>query len=96
MPSHQPSDPAFEERVRRSFASQKVMALLGARLERVAPGEVEIRLPFRDDLTQQHGFFHAGVMTTVADSACAGGLSGDPAKELVGATVNTTPPARPR
>ncbi len=70
MATFQPADPAFEQRVRSSFASQRVMALLGATLERVAPGEVEIRLPFRDALTQQHGFLHAGVMTTVADSAC--------------------------
>ena len=65
-----PADPAFEQRIRKSFARQTVMTLLGATLERVAPGEVEVRLPFREDLAQQHGFFHAGVMTTVADSAC--------------------------
>jgi acyl-coenzyme A thioesterase PaaI-like protein len=70
MPSHVPADPGFEQRVRASFARQRVMALLGATLERVGPGEVDIRLPFRSDLTQQHGLFHAGVMTTVADSAC--------------------------
>ncbi|HSD20933.1 MAG TPA: PaaI family thioesterase [Anaeromyxobacter sp.] len=46
------------------------MTTLGATLERVAPGEVDIRLPFRGDLTQQHGFLHAGAMTTVVDSAC--------------------------
>lgn len=65
-----PADPDFERRVRASFARQSVMAMLGATLERVAPGEVDVRLPFRPDLAQQHGFFHAGVMTTVADSAC--------------------------
>ncbi len=47
-----------------------MMTVLGASLERVAPGEVDIRLPFRADLTQQHGFLHAGVTTTIADSAC--------------------------
>ena len=47
-----------------------MMATLGATLERVAPGEVDIRLPFRPDLTQHHGFLHAGAMTTVVDSAC--------------------------
>ena len=46
------------------------MKTLGARLERVEPGEVEIRLPFREDLTQQHGFLHAGVVTAAMDSAC--------------------------
>src|SRR5690606_8053415 len=41
-----------------------------ARLTRVAPGEVDIELPFREELTQQHGFLHAGVVTAVLDSAC--------------------------
>jgi uncharacterized protein (TIGR00369 family) len=69
-----PKDPAFEARVRASFARQKVMGLIGAELTRVLPGRVEIELPFRDDLTQQHGFFHAGIVGTVADSA--GGFAG--------------------
>lgn len=46
------------------------MGLLGARLARVAPGEVDIDLPFRADLVQQHGYLHAGVTTAIADSAC--------------------------
>ncbi len=70
MSTFKPADPAFEQRVRNSFGRQRVMRLLGATMERVAPGEVDIRLPFREDLVQQHGFLHAGVMTTVADSAC--------------------------
>jgi uncharacterized protein (TIGR00369 family) len=65
-----PPHPAFESRVRESFAKQRFMTALGATLARVAPGEVEISLPFREELTQQHGFLHAGVMTTIADSAC--------------------------
>lgn len=65
-----PRDPEFERRVRASFARQAAMHTLGATLERVAPGEVDIALPFRDDLTQQHGFLHAGVVTAVVDSAC--------------------------
>ena len=63
-------DPDFESRVRASFARQHFMATLGARLERVLPGEVVIALPFRTDLTQQHGFLHAGVGAAVVDSAC--------------------------
>ena len=63
-------DPDFEARVRASFARQEFMATLGARLELVAPGEVTIRLPYRTDLTQQHGFLHAGAVTSVVDSAC--------------------------
>lgn len=59
-----------EERVRASFAKQRVMATFGCVLESVSAGAVTIRLPFREDLTQQHGFLHAGVITTVVDSAC--------------------------
>ena len=62
--------PEVVDRVRRSFGRQRFMATLGAALERVAPGEVDIRLPFRDELTQQHGFLHAGAVTSVVDSAC--------------------------
>ena len=63
-------DTEFESRVRASFARQRVMDTMGATLTRVAPGEIEIELPFDDRLTQQHGFLHAGVVTTVLDSAC--------------------------
>jgi uncharacterized protein (TIGR00369 family) len=63
-------DPDFESRVRASFLRQRYMATLGATLERVAPGEVLIGLPFNAALTQQHGFLHAGVVTAVVDSAC--------------------------
>ncbi|MCL6640956.1 MAG: PaaI family thioesterase [Candidatus Rokubacteria bacterium] len=65
-----PRDPAWQERVRESFARQTIMKTIGAGLVRVAPGEVDIELPFRDDLCQQHGFLHAGVVTAIADSAC--------------------------
>ena len=63
-------DPSIETRVRDSFDRQQVMATLGARLVRVAPGEVDIELPYRADLTQQHGYLHAGVLATILDSAC--------------------------
>lgn len=56
--------------MRESFARQRVMATIGARLTAVEPGDIEIELPWREDLTQQHGFLHAGVVTTVLDSAC--------------------------
>ena len=65
-----PLDPQFAARVRASFAKQKLMATIGATLETVEAGAVAIRLPFRDDLTQQHGFMHAGALASVADSAC--------------------------
>jgi len=69
LPFH-PRDPDFERRVRASFARQAAMHTLGVTLERVAPGEVDLAIPFRDDLTQQHGFLHAGVVTAAVDSAC--------------------------
>jgi len=63
------ADPLFT-RIAESFARQKIMATLGARLSRVAPGEVYIEMPFAEHLTQQHGFLHAGAVATLADSAC--------------------------
>ena len=64
-----PPNPSFAADVAGSFAQQRIMSLIGARLALVEPGVVEIKLPFRSDLTQQDGFLHAGVITTVADSA---------------------------
>jgi uncharacterized protein (TIGR00369 family) len=65
-----PADPQFAARIRDSFARQKAMALIGARLAAVEPGRVEVELPFRDDLTQQKGFVHGGILGMIADSAC--------------------------
>ena len=64
------TNPHFDKTVRDSFAAQQFMASIGARLERVVAGEIEIRVPFRPELTQQHGFLHAGVVTSALDSAC--------------------------
>jgi len=69
MPGFEPSNPAYAARVQASFDRQKVMALLGAKLIRLAPGECEIHLPFKPELTQQHGYFHGGIIGTIADSA---------------------------
>ena len=60
----------FEARCRSSFSRQVFMTTLGARLVSVEAGRVVIELPFRKDLTQQHGFLHAGALATIADSAC--------------------------
>ena len=65
-----PADPHFAARIRASFARQKAMALIGATLTTVAPGAVEIVLPFRDDLTQQKGYIHGGIIGMIADTAC--------------------------
>jgi len=65
-----PADPQFASRIRASFGRQKAMALIGAALASVAPGAVEIALPFREDLTQQKGFVHGGIIGMIADTAC--------------------------
>ncbi len=62
--------PGFEARTRESFARQAAMATLGITLLRAAPGEVELQLLHRADLTQQHGYLHAGIVSTALDSAC--------------------------
>jgi uncharacterized protein (TIGR00369 family) len=66
----QARDPEFATRVRLSFGEQRAMSTIGASLGIVEPGVVDIILPFRDDLTQQDGFLHAGIIAAVADSAC--------------------------
>lgn len=70
MPKFNPQDPQFEARVRSSFARQTLMQTIGAEMTKVAAGEVEIELAYRDDLAQQHGYLHAGVITAIVDSAC--------------------------
>lgn len=65
-----PQDPDFDRRVRESFAKQNAMALFQAELVRVAPGEVDVALPVRPEVGQQHGFVHAGVVTAIVDTAC--------------------------
>ena len=66
----EPRDPNYERRVRASFAKQRLMQTIGAAIDAISPGHVALRLPFREDLTQQHGFLHAGTIAAVADSAC--------------------------
>ena len=64
-----PADPCFEQRCRESFSRQKAMGLIGASLARVAPGEADVVLPYRDDLTQQKGYVHGGILGMIADTA---------------------------
>ena len=61
--------PAVEERIRVSFDQQGLMRLLGARLDHVGPGQVRIVLPSRAEVSQQHGYVHAGATSAIADSA---------------------------
>jgi uncharacterized protein (TIGR00369 family) len=62
--------PFNPDRVRRSFEKQRVMATIGASLDRVDPGAITISMPPNASLTQQHGYLHAGIVATIADSAC--------------------------
>jgi len=65
-----PADPNFAVRIRASFGRQKAMGLIGASLKVVEPGQVEVALPYRDDLTQEKGFIHGGIIGMIADTAC--------------------------
>ncbi len=73
MKDFEPRDPDFERRVRESFARQRAMETFGARLLRVAPGEVEVGFEYREEFTQQHGYLHAGLVAALADTACGYG-----------------------
>lgn len=64
-----PPDPDFERRARASFARQGIMGHIGAVMAAIGAGSCEIRLPYGEHLSQQHGFFHGGVVATIADSA---------------------------
>ena len=68
-PSYTPRDPAFAARVEASFARQAFMGHLGIEMVHLAAGEVDLSVPYQKGLTQQHGYFHAGVTATIADSA---------------------------
>jgi len=65
----EPRDPNFETKVIDSFAKQGAMATIGGELVSVKPGFVVLELPFSEKITQQHGFVHAGILTTMLDSA---------------------------
>lgn len=60
----------FEARVRESFNRQRMMTHLGASMTRVVAGEAHLSLPFSEGHTQQHGYVHAGAITSILDSAC--------------------------
>ncbi|MCG8380794.1 MAG: PaaI family thioesterase [Gammaproteobacteria bacterium] len=63
-------DPDYEQKTRESFNRQAVMQTIGATLESIKPGGVTIELPFNAQYTQQNDFMHAGIISTVLDSAC--------------------------
>lgn len=66
---HEPADPEVQARIQDSFGRQGLMAHLGARLTHVGAGRVHIVLPGRPEVTQQHGYFHAGATSAIADTA---------------------------
>jgi uncharacterized protein (TIGR00369 family) len=70
MKPMQPQLSNYVERVRASFARQSLMQTIGAQLAKIEPGVVEISMPIRDDLSQQNGYVHAGIVTTIVDTAC--------------------------
>src|SRR6185295_8066982 len=65
----EPRDPAWDAKVRASFARQSFMETIGARIAAVAPGKCDVEMPFRADLCQQHGYLHGGVVTAIAANA---------------------------
>ncbi len=68
----QPRNPDFAARLASSFQRQGFMGFIGASLGEVRAGFCEMILPYRDELSQQHGFFHGGLIGTLADNVCAG------------------------
>ena len=66
----EPSDAGYKEKVIESFNRQEVMKTVNASILNIRPGEIELEFPFQASLTQQHGFIHAGIVSTVLDSAC--------------------------
>ena len=65
----EPKTKNYKQKVEDSFKLQKFMEFIGAKLIKVEPGFCEIHLPYSENLTQQDGFFHAGIISTLADNA---------------------------
>ncbi|GGK22738.1 thioesterase [Pilimelia terevasa] len=63
------ASPAVRQRITASFERQGLMRHLGARLTHIGPGRVHIALDARPDVTQQHGYIHAGATSAIADTA---------------------------
>jgi uncharacterized protein (TIGR00369 family) len=70
MSAYQPLDSEFEQRVRESFPQQELINTLNGEITLVRAGELHIEMPFDERFTQQDGFLHAGIVTTLMDSAC--------------------------
>ena len=70
MDTNQPLAPDVEQRVRESFNRQGLIHTLNGELSFIEPGQTHINMPFDKRFTQQNGFLHAGIVTTLMDSAC--------------------------
>lgn len=94
----EPRDPQFAARVRASFERQEAMKTLGVSILSLAPGEIELEMPYARALTQQNGFLHAGVVATALDSACGYAafslMSSEAAVLTVEFKINLLAPAR--
>ena len=93
-----PADPGFRQRVHDSFARQTVMSTIGATLDIAEAGRVVIVMGHKPELTQQHGFVHAGIVSTALDSACGYAafslMPADAAVLTIEFKVNLLAPAR--
>lgn len=65
-----PIDKNYKNKVQKSFDRQRAMNSLGITIENIEPGRIELKMPYLEDYTQQHGFVHAGILSTAMDSAC--------------------------
>ena len=70
MTRFQPKNPDYRAIATDTFEQQRAMKTLGISIARLEPGEVDLAMDYSLDLTQQHGFIHAGVITAALDSAC--------------------------
>lgn len=70
QPVFLPKDPDYAEKVRKSFCEQAVMKTINASIGALEAGEIRIEFPYQAQFTQQNGFIHAGIISTVLDSAC--------------------------
>jgi uncharacterized protein (TIGR00369 family) len=98
MNEFEPKDPKFRNRVKSSFDRQQCMTTLGIAISRIEPGMVELTMPYAEPYTQQHGFIHAGIISTAMDSACGYAafslMSAEAAVLTVEYKINFLAPAR--
>ncbi len=68
VPAFEPRNPAYRAALQAYVAAQAYLRLIGVELARIEPGHVDYRVPYRDDLGQQNGFFHGGIVGGVAEA----------------------------